>query len=300
MAKNQNKNLSRARAGLAAIFSSGALLASGGALATPETVYASHGIDPIDIEFRKSHPLRVYVNVEADRNRRETDPATSYVRQYLDEALPRYVLIVNDRRSADMIVRAGELSYDLSFHVTDVDQRNKKYKKKYRYAGGKCGVHQRAFYSRIEEKGVALTDYTLSVRLRDVGSYNDTIHIRADEKFRYGENLRAQTNCGIKPTTNYPNSAVAQLFARSNPNYRQTVAFEIRKEATQKLARVIANEITNRTEQHYATLATKYSYSSAMPASFNRSRGHVPANIYDHDEDAVYKRGEYIRFRPGR
>lgn len=298
MFEAHNKKRNRTRAGLAAIFTGSALLISGGALADPAVIYVSHGVDPIDPAFRSSHPLRVYVDVDAGRNRHETDPSTSYVRQYLDSALPNYVVIVSDRRSADMMIRADELSYDLSFHVTDVDQRNKKYKKKYRYAGGPCGIHQRAFYSRIEERGVARTDYTLSVQLRNIDAYSHTIHIQADEKFRYGKNLRAQTNCGIRPTSAYPNSAVAELFARSNPNYRQTVAFEIRKEATQKLAKMIAGVIANRTEQHYATLATKYSYSAVRPVPTSRSHERMSATIYDRDDDAVYS-GRQRRIRPG-
>lgn len=262
----------------------GAVSVASPAFADP---YTSHTADPIDYEFRATHPFKVFVSVN-DRNRNGRDKTSYIVRDRIAGLVPSYVVLVSDRRAADMTIRANELDYHLSFHVTDVDQRNKKYKKRRRYVGGQCGIHQRAYYTRITEKGVALADYKLSVRLRGSGRYTDAIRIKADEKFRHGQNLRAQTNCGVVPTAHYPNSAVARLFSQSADQKKQAIAYEVRREATNKLAHAIARNINGRSEQFYANLAAQYSYEPAyVEQRYERPRSR--AGIYDRDADATYR-----------
>ncbi len=163
-----------------------------------------HGVaDPLSYEFRASHPFRVYVDIAKGRDHRRggrVDAKDHFVQDKLRYLLPDNIIVVSRRRDADMIVRAQLTDYDLSFHVTDVDRRNKKYKKKRRYLPGQCGHHQRAYYTRVTEKGVALADYNLSFKLRGEGTYGEPIRIRSAESYRYGENLQALTNCGVAPS----------------------------------------------------------------------------------------------------
>lgn len=254
--------------------------------------------DPTNYEFRTGHPFKVFVDVNlggevaANRSARANHADTytdQYTRERISHRLPPYIVLVSDSRSADMTVRATELNYQLSFRIIDVDRRNKKYKKNYRYTGGQCGLHQRAFYTRITEKGEAFADYQLLVNLKGTGRYKDTVQIRATESFRRGEALRAQTNCGIQPTVHFPNAAVAKLFARSNQENRQSTAFVVRKEATQKLANVIASTIQARSEQYYAVLAAHY---TAVPIyrDTHYDREQTRGDIYNRDSDAVYPR----------
>lgn len=248
--------------------------------------YASYAADPIDYEFRASHPFKVFVTVDT-QDRRSSKEASYAVRDYVAGLVPSYVVLVSDRRNADMAMRADELDYRLSFHVTDVDQRRKKYKKGRKFTGGQCGIHQRAYYTRITEKGVALADYKLSTRLRGAGSYADVFSVRADDHYRHGQNLRAQTNCGLVPTTHYPNAAVQRLFSRSLDQQRQSAAFDVRQKTTAKLAHVIAEQINARSEQFYSGLAAQYSYA---PARINERpyRVRPQRGVYDRDADASY------------
>lgn len=235
--------------------------------------------DPIDGQFRASNPVKVFVDVSQVRRTRSvrrgrTDAADQYVRDRLQYQLPPYVVLVSSRRDADMTIKAQLMDYDLSFHITDVDRRNKKYKKRYRYTGGKCGQHKRAYYTRITEKGVALADYRLSVRLKGIDGYTDTARIHAAESYRYGENLSALTNCGVTPSAHYPNRTVAKLFTRADGSYRKAIAHEVRRESLQKLAYVLAGTITGRADQFYAELANRYA-----------ERGHAPDRYDDRYDD---------------
>lgn len=268
----------------------GGLFVSVACLAPPASAYQFHytaGPDPIDQDFRASHPIKVFVDVSQDRRVRSdrhsrTDAADLYIRDRLHYQLPPYVVLVTNRRIADMTIQAQLLDYDLSFRITDVDRRDKKYKKRYRYTGGKCGHHKRAYYNRITEKAVALADYKVSVRLRGIANYADTARIQAADSYRYGENLRALTNCGVVAAVHYPNKKVAALFNRSGGVYRGTIAQEVRQKSLRNLSHVLARTIKGRTDQFYAGLANQYADAVYSPGRLH-SQNHSDARIYDHD-----------------
>lgn len=272
----------------------GGLFVSAVCLAYPASAdnyhYAS-GPDPIDHEFRASHPIKVFVDVSQDRRVRSdrhrrpgrADAADLYVRDRLHYQLPPYVVLVSNRRIADMTIRAQLLDYDLSFHITDVDRRDKKYKKRYRYTGGQCGHYKRAYYNRVTEKAVALADYKLSVRLKGIANYADTTRIRAGDSYRYGENLRALTNCGVAPAVNYPNKKVAALFTRTGGVYRDTIAQQVQQKSLRNLSYVLARTIKGRTDQFYAELAHQYA-DVAYSTDQSNGRYNGDARIYDHDD----------------
>ena len=240
--------------------------------------------DPVSYEFRAEHPFRVFVDLTKGHDRRSGARANAsdhFVQDKLRYLLPDNIVVVSKRRDADMIVRAHLTDYDLSFHVTDVDRRNKKYKKKRRYLPGRCGHHQRAYYTRVTEKGIAHAahaDYHLSFKLRGEGTYGDNIRIRSAESYRYGENLQALTNCGVAPSAHFPNSTVARLFSQAGGHYRDVLAKEIQTENLSKLSYVVAGKIKARADQFYVSLAAAH-------------RGHDPyykegaaqPGIYDYD-----------------
>lgn len=265
--------------------------------AIADPYHGAVGPDPIDSEFRASHPVKVYVDVAQDRRvrrdrRSRTDAADQYVRDRLHYRLPPYVVLVSNRRNADLAIKAQLMDYELSFHITDVDRRDKKYKKRYRYTGGKCGQHKRAYYTRVTEKGVSLADYKLSVRLKGIDSYSDTTRIRAAESYRYGEKLSALTNCGVAPAVHYPNKKVAKLFTRARGVYRDTIAHNVRKESLKKLTNVLANVIKGRSDQFYAALANQYA-DRAYPHGEHSDRHNgrkADADVYDYDDVDSYWR----------
>ncbi len=246
--------------------------------------------DPINSEFRASHPVKIFVDVSQDRRvrsvrRSRTDSADQYVRDRLHYQLPPYIVLVSNRHDANMTVKAQLMDYDLSFHTTDVDRRNKKYKKRYRYTGGVCGQHKRAYYTRVTEKGVALADYKLSVRLKGIDRYSDTVRIRAAESYRYGEKLSALTNCGVVPSVHYPNKTIAKLFTRAGGTYRNAVAHDVRKESLKKLTYILAGTIKGRTDQFYAALANQYAdraYARTRHVDTHHPRN-ADAEVHDYD-----------------
>lgn len=258
-------------------------------VATSLTVGASaHGVvhpvaDPLSHEFRASHPFRVFVDLQKGRDRlgrgNGHEPADNYIRSRMQRLLPGNIVLVSNRRDADMLVRAQLTGYDLSFHITDVDRRNKKYKKRFRYTPGQCGFHKRAYYTRVTEKGVARADYQLSFRLRGEGAYHDAVHISAAESYRYGEDLQALTNCGVAPSVNYPNSTVARLFSQAGGHYRDVLAEEIHTNGLRKLAYVLAGKVNARADQFYVSLAQHH-----LPQDAPRQRYSEGADIYDFDD----------------
>ena len=267
--------------------------------ATAGPQHYTAGPDPIDHEFRANHPIKVFVDVEQDRRARgdrrsRSDAADHYVRDRLHYQMPSYIILVSNRRDADMSVRAQLQDYDLSFHITDIDRRDKKYKKRYRYTGGKCGQHKRAYYTRVTEKGVALADYRLSVRLKGIGTYSDTVRIRAAESYRYGERLSAQTNCGVTPAVHYPNKTVAKLFTRAGGVYRDTIAHQVQQESLKNLSYVLARTIKGRSDQFYAELANDYAETARSRGDHGDRHNDRRADRWVYDRDGVdsdnYKR----------
>lgn len=243
--------------------------------------YGHGSVDPVSYEFRADHPFRVYVDVAKGYDRRRggrADATDHFVQDKLRYLLPDNIVVVSRRRDADMIVRAQLTDYDLSFHVTDVDRRNKKYKKKRRYLPGRCGHHQRAYYTRVTEKGVAHADYHLSFKLRGEGTYGDNIRVRSAESYRYGENLQALTNCGVAPSAHFPNSTVARLFSQAGGHYRDVLAKEIHTENLSKLSYVVAGKIKARADQFYVSLAaTHKGYTPYY------REGSARPDVYDYD-----------------
>lgn len=244
---------------------------------TANAYTTAYAVDPIDHDFRAGHPFRVFVDVEKGRTGRanRSDAEDGYIRNRLARILPPNIVLVPSRRDADMAVQARLLDYDLSFHITDVDRRNKKYKKRYRYTPGQCGLHKRATYTRVTEKGVAIADYQLTYQMRGIGTYGDTVRIHAAESYRYGQDLQALTNCGVAPSTNYPNSTIARLFSQAGGHYRATLAHEIHTESLRNLSVTLARTINARADQFYASLAARYTVAhSASP---------YRADVYDFD-----------------
>lgn len=241
------------------------------------------GPDPIDGEFRASHPFRVFVDVskrQTPRGRR-ADAQDHFVRDQLHNRLPGNIVLVSNPRNADMTVRAELNDYDLTFHTVDVDRRNKKYDKKYRYAPGRCGQFKRAFYTRVTRKGVALANYQLSFRLKGEGMFTDAVQIRASESYRYGQDLSSLTNCGVAPSAHYPNKTVARLFTQAGGHYQDLVAREIHRESLENLARFLADNIAARSEQFYVALAASH---TGPTHGYGRGHRKTDATIYDFDD----------------
>ncbi len=240
--------------------------------------YAQQVYDPVSVEFRASHPFRVFVDVAGrqDSRGRGIDPTDHLIRDKLHHQLPGNIVLVSDRGNADMIVRARLTDYDLAFHVTDVARRNKKYKKRRRHTPGKCGLHKRATYTRVTERGVSHADYQLTFKLRGDQSYRDVVQIQAAESYRYGKDLNALTNCGYAPSVHYPNKTVERLFAQAGGHFRDVLAREIEAESLQKLTHVLAGNIQARADQFYVRLA---SLKQAHQPHINSG-----ARVYDYDD----------------
>ncbi|WP_286828939.1 MULTISPECIES: hypothetical protein [Kordiimonas] len=244
------------------------LLAAAATLALGGAAEADHrdlrdlpSYDPDSAIFRTSHPIRVFVDVDSKDERREAGLTEFEARAFkqLRYGLPNYVEFVRDRHQADMVVRAREQNYRFGFRVTDTDRKDKKYKKRARNTGGRCGRFEKAYYTKVKEKGEAYASYGIKIAMHGYGRDTDFIELRSAENFSYGTDLVAHTNCGIVSTRHMPSSGVAKLFARNTPEYRSHVAREVRNEAAEDLGRALAHKIRNGVDHYYLNLATRLS-----------------------------------------
>lgn len=238
-----------------------------------------------DFDFRAAHPIKVFVNVRKGGGNREAEDRRRYAPKtwhQLGYHLPDYVRIVDSPRYADLVVRVREVDYDLNFRVIDVDRKDKKYKKSRRYTGGRCGIYHKAYYTKIKEKGEAYASYDIKVNLKGIGRDRDYFTLRSAENFSYGTELRANTNCGMRPTNHMPSNGVAKLFRRASDGYRHHVAREIREEATRDLSRKLAHNIRKQADYYYTDLAARLSYGDSR--------------YDDRDEDRRSRGGFYFGF----
>ncbi len=248
-----------------------------------------------DGTYEEARPFRVYVNIrsiERNNRNRATNPDVrriprdrrnerrgagrtehqagwqngadlyrSITMHKIERELPSNILLVDSPTYADMVVKVRETGFDLNFRVTDMDQKNKKYKKDRKFTGGRCGIHHKAFYTRVEEKGEANAFYSVKYDVKGIGTKRDDFRLKASEKFRYGQNLTASTNCGVRATHNLPSNGVAKLFNQAHPSYRHHVASEIRSEAAEELGKKLARKIRNGADNYYANLGERYQHS---------------------------------------
>ncbi|GHF10589.1 hypothetical protein GCM10017044_00340 [Kordiimonas sediminis] len=229
------------------LFAGTMTIMSNGVAASPAPDHPQSGYGRYYDEYYR--PLTVYIDFDGPQRERREERIERRLVDAIQRRLDRPVRFTDSRRRADMIIKARELDYDLSFRITDVDRKDKSYDNRYRYGHGRCGNLYKAYYDRIEEKGTAYYRYQLSVRLKGEMRFKDEFRGRAREDFKYGRNLRAATNCGIRPTDIYPSSKVARLFEKASPGYRHTVAREIRRETLDDLGRQIARIINRTTKQ---------------------------------------------------
>ena len=206
----------------------------------------------------------------------------------MGQFLPSYVTVVDSPEYADLVIRVRETDYNLDFRIIDVDRKDKRYKKNRRYTGGRCGVHLKAFYSKVKEKGEAYASYNVKVNLKGIGRDTDQFTLRAAENFTYGTKLRAKTNCGVRPTQHMPSNGVANLFSKSNDGYRHQVARKIRNEATSKLSRQIAHRVHAQADYFYTDLAAKLTYSAYRHSDEDRLKrdifGFILSQLTEHPQ----------------
>jgi hypothetical protein len=222
-----------------------------------------------DASFRAHNPIKVFMKLN-DEDGRHPPKRRDYsrrgvvkgdlqgkarIKQQVEAYLPDYVRFVSTPAWADLVLRVNRTDYSLNFRVVDVDHKDKKYKKARHYSGGRCGIHHRAFYTKIKEKGEAFASYQIKANLKGVDRDWDQITLRSAEDFTYGKDLRATTNCGMRPTHVMPSSGVAELFARAGGGYRNHVAQEIKQEAMGDLSRQLAGRIRAYADQYYHDLA---------------------------------------------
>lgn len=244
-----------------------------------------HIYDPHDQNFRNNHQFKVFIEIEAGKKGRAEKLEYLTIETIADN-LPYGVQLVRDPHYADLVIRARERDYDVNFRITDVDRKNKKYKKRFRYNAGYsngCGGLYRAHYRKVEERGTGYYDYGISIRMKGYGRDRINISGRVREKYSYGTDLKAQTTgCGLQPTNIYPSGKVARLFERAHPSYRRDVRRELRREAACDLGLKIAYTIKGKANHYYEDLANRYNrqnyensgYSEYDDPYYGNKKGH--------------------------
>lgn len=217
--------------------------------------------------FRANHPLKLFVqtgkrgdNRHQSAERRGQDQRINLQRHQVAEMLPDYIIPVTSAREADLVIRVRQTDYDIGFHIVDVDQKDKKYKKGRRYVGGRCGVYHKAYYTKVKEKGEAYASYKVAVRLNGISRDRDQFTLRSAKNFSYGTDLRAATNCGLQSTQHMPSKKVAKLFGKADQGYRRYIAAQIRGKAVNDLSRQIARRVLVQADYFYTDLAARLNH----------------------------------------
>lgn len=238
-------------------------------------------------EYHLAEPFKVYVSIRdrgyVDRhtdyrdrrhNGRQVRPRrsdtiyTDIAMRKLSYELSGDIILVDNPSYADMVVKVRQTSFNMDFRVTDVDRKDKKYKKSRRFTGGRCGVHHRAYYTRVEERGEANAYYTVKLDVKGFETRRDDFRLRNSEKFRYGKDLTASTNCGVRPTHHLPSNGVEKLFAQSNPGYRHHVVDEIQRETAEDLGRKLAREIRRSANRYFSHIHQHRDYGAYHQNSY--------------------------------
>ena len=233
-------------------------------------------------DFRANHPLKLFIQTgqrgeRRDRaGKRRNHSQRNILRQHqIVEMLPSYIVTVPSAREADLVIRVRQTDYNMNFRVIDVDQKDKKYKKDRRYLRGRCGVHHKAYYTKVKEKGEAYASYKVAVRLNGISQDRDHFTLRAAKNFSYGKNLRAATNCGLQPTQHMPSNKVAKLFSKADLGYRHYIADQIKGKTATDLSRQVAGRILVQADNFYTNLAVRLShYNKYEEEDRLHSRGH--------------------------
>lgn len=226
-----------------------------------------HVIDHQDYDFRMAHPVRVFLSYRDNQSRSGMMRFTGRTEQRIAYRLPANVILVDKPQYADIRLRVALTDYDLRFHITDTDRKDKKYKKSRRHTGGKCGYHRKAYYTKVKEKGIAHASYQIKVSQKGEGRTVEHIRLKSAENYSYGTKLMASTACGFIPTHHFPSNGVAELFDRGTRAYRDHVATEIRREAADDLGVALTNVVLAQANQHYVELAHRLSYRARLHPS---------------------------------
>jgi len=251
-------------------------------------LYADHAerreyvpiINAANPQFRSNHPLKVYVKVGIGR-REDGHQQAAHTFNKMQHLLPTYIALTDNRAAADLVIKVQQTDYTLNYRIIDTDNKDKKYKKDRRKTGRKCGYYQKAYYTKVKEKGEAYASYNVKTNLKGFGREYDQVTLRSAENFSYGANLRASTNCGIRQTNHMPSNGVAKLFRQAEPEYRHHVSYKIRQEAAETLGLHLARTIGAKSNDFYVGLA----------ARLNVKSGTTPASYYGGYYDGYY--GDY-------
>ncbi|PCI64063.1 MAG: hypothetical protein COB37_02580 [Kordiimonadales bacterium] len=263
-------------------------------------VYEAPAYNPGSHQFRANHPMRVFVKIGGNRHSNgDGHHSAPAVYQKIDYHLPSYITLVNSPAYADLVIKVRQTDYKLNYRVIDVDRKDKKYKKSRRYAGGNCGYFRKAFYTKVKEKGEAYASYNVKVRFKGYDTSREHFTLRSAENYSYGTELRAITNCGIRPTNRMPSNGVAKLFSRSGEGYRNSVSHRIKRESIADLGRHLAHQIQHKAGGFYPTLAAKlnherieygydHNFDTCTNAAHNHRRQHSGNSSFYSDNDQSY------------
>lgn len=185
-------------------------------------------------DFLKANTVAVFVQVRGDRD------LGRYIADYMYDHAPEHVALARKPRHADVVIELDLIDVASGFQVTARKQKQKKYKKSVRHHPDLSQRKSRAIYTRVYER--AVIDYDVRVTAHAHGRiyYRDRWYDDVVKRFEWGENLRAVTPAGIKPTTRFPSDGVYRAFHRNTDEYRAQVMAEVTDRFGARMARSVA------------------------------------------------------------
>ncbi len=217
----------------------------------PFKVYLKFTGEGSDANFRRGR----------NGNSQRAEKFADLVRYYFKDDAPANVQLTRNKRRADLILKVRKTDYDFDFSVVDRDRKSKKYKSRNRYQGGTCGYYKRAYYDQITARGTAI--FNFDIRVRDGNGYNYSYNVngRESERFRYAQNLTADTNCGRRSVDVYPSRKVSVAFEKGSPSYRRQIRREVRSDVARRLAQSLRSATATYAQEYY-NANDAYSYRS--------------------------------------
>jgi hypothetical protein len=160
------------------------------------------------------------------------------MRNELLDRLPEHVRLVGSPYDIDLMVTVGRVSESVEIVDEGLDEDSQKYGKKYRRAGTpECSKLLRAHYVKNRKELQLRYEYIVELETPVGVISSRELDGRVSQDFWFGQNLRAETPCGMEPTDIFPSDSLESRFNRRTQRLAAEDAVE------EKLLRDLARDI---------------------------------------------------------
>ena len=193
-------------------------------------------------DFLNQNAVTLFVHVPQDPK------LAAAIRGELLDRVPPHVVLTDGSYQSDILVTYTRLYQDIDVVDRDLRQKTRKYPGKYRDEKRKeCNRLLQAHYTLVRKKLEARYAYRQSLSILGSLVSDDQLRDSLSQGFEMGTDLKAETPCGLKPTTVFPDDSTRRKFdGRAQ-----------RREARYRLEERIARELARRLDAANLPLRTQ-------------------------------------------